>query len=207
MAGTTMSQSMVNCESGTGQQFMIYLLHLHSIEQQATVLARANSERLPAPQKLHAFLLGVFVLEVEGRHVVLAAAIEKIDGLRAQAARGVGRVDGGVAGAHHNNGSVHLADVAGLVRGDKFERVHHAFVVLAGNAEPLHRAQAEAEEDDSRTRLRALPAHAAIRCSRRSETRRPCGESSPLRAGCRRRAACTRPRRRCSGRPATRGAR
>ena len=66
------------------QQLPVHLLHLHCIEQQPAVPVVANSHRLPPPEKLHALLLGVLVLEVESGNFVLAAPIEQIHGLRAQ---------------------------------------------------------------------------------------------------------------------------
>src|ERR1039458_5616143 len=117
------------------------------------MLIAADGERLPAPQKLHALLFGVFVLEVEGRNVVLTASIEQVDGLRAKTAGGVRGVDGGVSSADHDHRSAHLANVACLVGGDQLECVHHTVRVLAGNAEPLHRAEAEAEEDEVKLRF------------------------------------------------------
>ncbi len=47
MAGTTMLQAIVDCESGTWHHGHAYLLHLHRVEQQAAVGIGADGERLP----------------------------------------------------------------------------------------------------------------------------------------------------------------
>jgi len=61
------------------------------------------------------------------------------------------------------------------------------FCVFARNAEPLHRAKAEAEEDVVELGFESLQRGGKTRSPRRSGTRRRDGESSPLREDCRRR--------------------
>ena len=156
----------------------------------------ADGERLATPEELHALLLGVFVFEVECGDVALAAAIEQVDGLRAQAARGVGGIDGGVTGADHDHRPRDFADAAGLVSGNQFERIHHAVGVFAGDVQLLHGAEADAEKDEVEFGFERCKSLQPIQCLRRNETQRPCGESFRLRAGFLRRAACTRPLRR-----------
>ena len=75
------------------------------VEQQAPFGIHADGGGLATPEELHAFALGVFILEVEGGDVALAAAIEQVDGFSAETARGVGGVDGGVTGADDDDRS------------------------------------------------------------------------------------------------------
>ena len=148
---------------GNRHQRLIHLLHLHRIEQQAPTLIRPDRQRLTPPQKLHAFLLGMFVFKVKCGHVAFAATIEQVNRLRAEAARGIGGIDRGVACAHHHDRAVDLAKAPGFVGRDQFERIQHALLILAGNIQPLHRAQADAEKDEVELRLQALPAPRRIR--------------------------------------------
>ena len=100
--------------------------------------------------------LGVVVFEFKGRHFVFGAAIEEMDLFRAQSPRGVGRVDGGVPAADHDHAPADREIGGGLVAFDETERVDHARGFLAGNAEPFHGAQSQAQEDDGEVALQIL---------------------------------------------------
>ena len=57
------------------------------------------------PQEVHAFLFGVFVLEVERGHLPSVAPVEDDHTRRAQPPRRIGRVDRCVARADHHDAS------------------------------------------------------------------------------------------------------
>src|SRR4029079_1920994 len=86
-----------------------YLVDLHGVEQQAAALVGANRIRLPTPEKLHAFVLGVLVFKVEGGHLTLTAPIEQVHGLSAEAPGRAGCIDGSIPCSDNYNCSGHLA--------------------------------------------------------------------------------------------------
>ena len=70
------------------------------------------------PEEVNALDLRVFVLEVEGGHLLRAAAIDHGDILGAEANGGVGSIDGGVAGADDSDTTGDTGGSAALVVGD-----------------------------------------------------------------------------------------
>ncbi len=106
-----------------------------------------EADRLHVPQELHAFLPGVLVFEVEGGHLLGAAAIDHRDGFCAEPDGGVGSVDRGVARADDGDVAGDLRDCAALVIRDERERVGHPGELFAGDAEAMDGAEAYAEED------------------------------------------------------------
>ena len=105
---------------------------------------------LDVPEEFDAFVFGVVVLEGEGGHLLGAAAIEHHDLLGAEPDGCDGGVDGGVAGADDGGAAGHPGERAVLVAGDDVERVGDAGELLAGDAEAMDGAQADAEEDRRR---------------------------------------------------------
>ncbi len=85
----------------------------------------------------------MLVLEGKGRHLLLGPAVEEMDFLRAQPARRVRRVDGGVAPAYDGHalpdGKIRLR----LVALDEVKRIDHAAGVLPRNAQHVHGAQSQ----------------------------------------------------------------
>src|SRR4051795_9000307 len=104
----------------------------------------ADAQRYAFPKKLHALLLGMLVFKTERRHVAFAAAVEDVDSVCAQPARGVGSIDRGISAAHHDHRALDAAQPSRLVGGDQLEGVHPALFVFARDAKPLHGSQSEA---------------------------------------------------------------
>src|SRR5277367_4428648 len=106
--------------------------------------------------KQYAFLLSMFIFEIEGGDVLLVAAIDDVDFVSTESFGGVGGVDGGVACADDYDLAAYRASAASLVAGDKFNRVDDSWVVVAGDVELAHRAKSDAEEDDVEFPLQLL---------------------------------------------------
>src|SRR5512139_676688 len=101
-------------------------------------------DRLPVPQELHAFFLGIGDLALRSRHVLLVAAIGADDAGCALADAGAIAVHRGVAAAQHHH-ALALHVVVDLVRLGEIEafahvgdqegqRLQHAGQILAGEA-------------------------------------------------------------------------
>src|SRR3569623_801263 len=147
-----------------GLQRIVDLVHLDSVQQQTTALIGANRIRLPAPEELHSFMLGVLVFEVKGCHLALAATIEQVDSVCAESPGCTGSVNGGLSRHNNCSRSRHLLQSPCLVGGYKLQGVQHALLVLAGNVHALHRSESDTEEKEVELRLQLLQSVRRLDC-------------------------------------------
>src|SRR5215510_4778816 len=106
-----------------------------------------DGHRLSPPVKLDTFGDRLFVFERERSHVLLVAAVEDLDRFGAQAAGGPRGIDGGVARPDDDDAATDLEIVTSLVASDEIESVGDPRMVFGGNAEFVHGAEPDAEED------------------------------------------------------------
>src|SRR5262249_21231623 len=121
---------------------------LHEAHGLGAAVFLEDAGGLGEPVEADAFDLRVIVLEGEGRHLFFRASVEDVDVRRAHADGGVGGVDGGVAGADDDHGFAYLKIGLRFVALDEAERVDDAGELIAGDAEALHGAEADADEDE-----------------------------------------------------------
>ena len=115
-----------------------------------------DGDGLRHPVEADAFHFGVIVLEGEGGHFLFAAAVEEVHVLGAEAHGGVGGIDGGVAAADHDDAAAGLKIGLRLVALDEAQGVDDAGELVAGNAEALHGAEADADEDEVELALQLI---------------------------------------------------
>src|SRR5262249_3062933 len=109
-------------------------------------VAPHDFDRLREPMKLHTFETRVVVLEGEGRHFLLGAAIEQVYLGGPQSHSRVGRVDRRVAAPDHHNRTARLKIGKCLVPLDETERINDPVQVLSGNREALHGSESDSDE-------------------------------------------------------------
>ncbi len=106
-----------------------------------------NRDGLRLQAELDALEFRVFVFELEGGHLALAAAVDQVDVGSAQALGGVGGVDRGISSADDGDAAADRDGLGGLVVGDETQRVDDAFEFFAGEIQRLGRSEADGDED------------------------------------------------------------
>src|SRR6516162_2208316 len=112
-----------------------------------TVGGEMHRKRLRPPAKLDAFLAGLLVFEGKSGHVLSVTAVDDPYGFGAQAAGCPSGVDGGVARSDDHDAAAHGEHTAGFVALDEFEGVDDGGMIFAGNAEPVHGPETDAQEN------------------------------------------------------------
>src|SRR5437879_2828112 len=97
--------------------------------------------------ELDAHLLGVFVLELKGRHFTFAATVEQVYVFCTQQLRCICGIDFCVASAYYYDIAPDVGINSRLIRGDEMQRVDNRRSVLSWNAERLGGTEAESEKD------------------------------------------------------------
>src|SRR5262245_39600108 len=102
---------------------------------------------LSPPAEFYTFFTCIFVFERESTHVLLVAAIEDLHAFGTQTASGARSVNSGISSADDNNAAADLEVGASVVSCDEMESVDDGSMVFIDDAELVHGAETQAEED------------------------------------------------------------